>query len=161
MTATTNLIRSSCAVASNKKVELISRSAQPFFVRWIQIQKPLQSSPKKLSFSGAMKTVRFFTIPFVAAFALLQPAKAVAAEAGKYLFILSGQSNMRGHRPDEAFTPAGKAAFEPQVVIVYANPAQVMRLVTRFSDSRIGSMRMNHSSTSLNTSSVPHRQQNG
>ena len=26
--------------------------------------------------------------------------------------------------------PAGKAAFEPQVVIVYANPAQVMRLVT-------------------------------
>ena len=118
MTATTNLIRSSCAVASNKKVELISRSAQPFFVRWIQIQKPLQSSPKKLSFSGAMKTVRFFTIPFVAAFALLQPAKAVAAEAGKYLFILSGQSNMRGHRPDEAFTPAVKAALGDKNVIV-------------------------------------------
>ena len=42
-------------------------------------------------------------------FSLLQPAE--AAEDGKHLFILSGQSNMQGHRPDEAFTPAVKAAL--------------------------------------------------
>ena len=28
----------------------------------------------------------------------------------KYLFILSGQSNMQAHRPDEAFTPAVEKA---------------------------------------------------
>ena len=30
---------------------------------------------------------------------------AQADDHGKHLFILSGQSNMQGHRPDEAFTP--------------------------------------------------------
>ncbi len=29
-----------------------------------------------------------------------------ADETGKHLFVLSGQSNMQGHRPAEAFTPA-------------------------------------------------------
>ena len=37
---------------------------------------------------------------------------------GKHLFILSGQSNMAGHRPDEAFTPAVEAAFGKENVIV-------------------------------------------
>ena len=49
-------------------------------------------------------------------FSLLQPAG--AAEGGKHLFILSGQSNMQGHRPDEAFTPAVKAALGKDNVIV-------------------------------------------
>ena len=35
-----------------------------------------------------------------------------------HLFILSGQSNMQGHRPDEAFTPAVEAEFGPENVIV-------------------------------------------
>lgn len=30
---------------------------------------------------------------------------------GKHLFILSGQSNMQGHRPDEAFTPTVEKAL--------------------------------------------------
>lgn len=37
---------------------------------------------------------------------------------GKHLFILSGQSNMQGHRPQEAFTPAVEAAFGAANVIV-------------------------------------------
>lgn len=42
-----------------------------------------------------------------------------AANAGKHLFILSGQSNMHGHRPDEAFTPAVvKALGKDRVVVV-------------------------------------------
>jgi len=42
---------------------------------------------------------------------------ASAAEA-KHLFILSGQSNMQGHRPDEAFTPAVSQALGKDRVIV-------------------------------------------
>jgi len=37
---------------------------------------------------------------------------------GKHLFVLSGQSNMQGHRPQEAFTPAVEAAFGAENVIV-------------------------------------------
>ena len=36
----------------------------------------------------------------------------------KHLFILSGQSNMQGHRPDEAFTPTVGKAFGKDNVIV-------------------------------------------
>ncbi|TWT46973.1 hypothetical protein KOR42_43170 [Thalassoglobus neptunius] len=36
----------------------------------------------------------------------------------KHLFILSGQSNMQGHRPDEAFTPAVEEALGAENVIV-------------------------------------------
>jgi len=43
---------------------------------------------------------------------------AAAADSGKHLFILSGQSNMQGHRPDEAFTPAVKKALGKDQVIV-------------------------------------------
>ena len=39
-------------------------------------------------------------------------------EAGKHLFILSGQSNMGGHRPEEAFTPAVSKTFGKENVIV-------------------------------------------
>ena len=42
----------------------------------------------------------------------------VSGEDGKHLFILSGQSNMAGHRPDEAFTPAVEEALGKENVIV-------------------------------------------
>jgi len=41
-----------------------------------------------------------------------------AGEEGKHLFILSGQSNMQGHRPEEAFTPAVEEALGKENVIV-------------------------------------------
>lgn len=41
-----------------------------------------------------------------------------AETAEKHLFILSGQSNMQGHRPDEAFTPAVEKAFGKENVVV-------------------------------------------
>jgi len=41
-----------------------------------------------------------------------------AAEEGKHLFILSGQSNMQGHRPNEAFNPTVEKAFGTESVIV-------------------------------------------
>ena len=63
-----------------------------------------------------MKSLRFYSIAFAAMLSLLQPAE--SAEDGKHLFILSGQSNMQGHRPDEAFTPAVKAALGKDNVIV-------------------------------------------
>jgi hypothetical protein len=40
------------------------------------------------------------------------------AEEGKHLFILSGQSNMQRHHPDEAFTPAVQKALGKDNVIV-------------------------------------------
>jgi len=63
-----------------------------------------------------MKSLRYFSITFVATLVLLQPAE--AAGEGKHLFILSGQSNMQGHRPNEAFTPTVKAALGDNKVIV-------------------------------------------
>ena len=65
-----------------------------------------------------MKPLLLFTFVSIASFALLQSTGASAAETGKHLFILSGQSNMQGHRPDEAFTPAVKAALGNDKVIV-------------------------------------------
>ncbi len=41
-----------------------------------------------------------------------------AEEAGHHLFVLSGQSNMQGHRPEEAFTPAVEKALGKDHVIV-------------------------------------------
>lgn len=41
-----------------------------------------------------------------------------ADETGKHLFVLSGQSNMQGHQPDEAFTPAVAEVFGKDNVIV-------------------------------------------
>jgi hypothetical protein len=42
-----------------------------------------------------------------------------AEHHAKHLFILSGQSNMQGHRPDEAFTPTvEKALGEDKVIVI-------------------------------------------
>ena len=43
---------------------------------------------------------------------------ALADDHGKHLFVLSGQSNMQGHRPDEAFTPMVEKALGKEKVIV-------------------------------------------
>jgi len=53
-----------------------------------------------------------------AAAACLLAAGMASAEDGKHLFILSGQSNMQGHRPQEAFTPAVEKALGKDNVIV-------------------------------------------
>ena len=42
----------------------------------------------------------------------------VSKQEGKHLFILSGQSNMEGLKPEESFTPAVKEKFGEENVIV-------------------------------------------
>ena len=56
-------------------------------------------------------------ISFVFLFSLLIPT-VDAGDGKKHLFILSGQSNMAGHRPNEAFIPAVEEAFGKESVIV-------------------------------------------
>ena len=50
-------------------------------------------------------------------------------QEGKHLFILSGQSNMEGLRPEESFTPAIKDEFGEENVIIeeYAKGGQPIR----------------------------------
>ena len=56
---------------------------------------------------------------FLSLAAVLGFASLVSAGEGIHLFVLSGQSNMAGHRPEEAFTPAiEKALGKENVVIV-------------------------------------------
>jgi len=43
---------------------------------------------------------------------------ASSADPGKHLFLLSGQSNMAGLRPEESFTPTVEQAFDGNVIIV-------------------------------------------
>jgi len=49
---------------------------------------------------------------------ILVGMSSMATEKGKHLFILSGQSNMQGHRPQEAFTPAVEKVLGKGNVIV-------------------------------------------
>jgi hypothetical protein len=60
-----------------------------------------------------MKTL--FTVALIA---LIPLASLHAADNGKHLFILSGQSNMVGLDPQVSFTPAVEAAFGKDNVIV-------------------------------------------
>ncbi|MFK7909653.1 MAG: sialate O-acetylesterase [Akkermansiaceae bacterium] len=48
--------------------------------------------------------------------AIVSPA--IADEEGKHLFILSGQSNMAGMKPEVSFTPAVSKAFGKENIIV-------------------------------------------
>ena len=52
-----------------------------------------------------------------------------AKQEGKHLFILSGQSNMAGLRPEESFTPAIEAEFGKRNVIIvkFARGGQPIR----------------------------------
>ena len=56
------------------------------------------------------------TTPFILSLVLCLAAG--AEHHAKHLFILSGQSNMQGHRPDEAFTPTVEKALGKDKVIV-------------------------------------------
>ncbi|MEO1614350.1 MAG: sialate O-acetylesterase [Planctomycetota bacterium] len=59
------------------------------------------------------------TLPVLGSLLLLLIVPSVAfAEESVHLFVLSGQSNMQGHRPEEAFTPAVEAAFGKENVLV-------------------------------------------
>ncbi len=68
--------------------------------------------------------MRFHHLKYLCAAVVFSLASASAtepAEAGKHLFILSGQSNMAGLDPDISFTPAVEAAFGKENVIVVKN----------------------------------------
>ena len=57
--------------------------------------------------------------PFVLLYCLVCTLlSALAGDHQKHLFILSGQSNMQGHRPDEVFTPMVQEALGRERVIV-------------------------------------------
>ncbi len=62
-----------------------------------------------------MKNSKITAACFVA---FLISSTAAFADESVHLFVLSGQSNMNGHRPDEAFTPAVTKAFGAQNVVV-------------------------------------------
>ena len=74
----------------------------------------LLSAPQSHTSAPLMKPILRFTS---LAILCLIPA-VVSADNAKHLFILSGQSNMAGHRPDEAFTPAVSKALGAHHVIV-------------------------------------------
>lgn len=59
-----------------------------------------------------MKTAPLFVLSFFLCIL------AQAEHHAKHLFILSGQSNMQGHRPNEAFTPTVEKALGKDKVIV-------------------------------------------
>ena len=61
---------------------------------------------------------RFSSLLLVALFHLAPLESSFSGEEKKHLFILSGQSNMAGHRPEEAFIPAVEEAFGKENVIV-------------------------------------------
>lgn len=61
---------------------------------------------------------RFSSLLLVALFHLAPLESSLSGEEKKHLFILSGQSNMAGHRPEEAFIPAVEEAFGKENVIV-------------------------------------------
>lgn len=60
--------------------------------------------------------VSFFAAMFV--FVVNKTCSGMDSEQGVHLFILSGQSNMQGHRPQEAFLPAVQKEFGEKGVIV-------------------------------------------
>lgn len=63
---------------------------------------------------------KFRSSLYATAFSAILALFALNASAAdsKHLFILSGQSNMQGHRPDEAFTPAVSKTLGKDKVIV-------------------------------------------
>ena len=84
------------------------------------LKKKLPPDPKKKRRTPELKTNLFFMtvhVPFC--FILLSVCSVCLGDShAKHLFILSGQSNMQGHRPDEAFTPAVEKALGKSKVIV-------------------------------------------
>ena len=54
----------------------------------------------------------------IVSFSLIAASNQAIAQEGKHLFILSGQSNMAGLKPEESFLPTVEAAFGKNKVIV-------------------------------------------
>ena len=54
----------------------------------------------------------------IVSFSLMAAFKQAIAQEAKHLFILSGQSNMAGLKPEESFLPTVEAAFGKNKVIV-------------------------------------------
>jgi hypothetical protein len=54
----------------------------------------------------------------IVSFSLMAASKQAIAQEAKHLFILSGQSNMAGLKPEESFLPTVEAAFGKNKVIV-------------------------------------------
>jgi hypothetical protein len=69
--------------------------------------------------------MKFKTAIFLALIACVT----MSCNSGKHLFILSGQSNMAGLKPEESFTPAVEEAFgrENVIVVKYARGGQPIR----------------------------------
>lgn len=71
---------------------------------------------------GTGKRLRFSPLVFIAVVVVAQccclPLHAENDGVGANLFILSGQSNMAGMKPEESFTPAVEKAFGKENVIV-------------------------------------------
>ncbi|WP_338357791.1 sialate O-acetylesterase [Yeosuana marina] len=66
-----------------------------------------------------IKTMKAKTIVSVSLIAIIIMSSFVLKQEGKHLFILSGQSNMEGLRPEESFTPTIKERFgEGNVIVV-------------------------------------------
>jgi len=65
-----------------------------------------------------MRTLQSLLPAILGTALLFSAGNTFADPEGKHLFILSGQSNMQGHRPDEAFTPAVEKALGKENVIV-------------------------------------------
>ncbi len=61
--------------------------------------------------------MKIISLSAACTFALLA-MNAGTSDTGKHLFILSGQSNMQGHRPEEAFAPAVEAALGKENVMI-------------------------------------------
>ncbi len=54
----------------------------------------------------------------IVSFSLMSASKQAIAQEAKHFFILSGQSNMAGLKPEESFLPTVEAAFGKNKVIV-------------------------------------------
>jgi len=94
--------------STKKEMIGLTKQWRPFSIDLAVAKQP--ASPAALVFS--MYSAGTFELADISLREDLSP------ETDKHLFILSGQSNMQGHRPDEAFAPTVKAAFGRRNVIV-------------------------------------------
>jgi lysophospholipase L1-like esterase len=84
------------------------------------MQWPIRISIKanQMKHYGKSTAIILFAIFFVAVAGNLSAQNKPNPDAGKHLFILSGQSNMAGLKPEESFRPTVEAAFGKENVIV-------------------------------------------
>ena len=73
---------------------------------------------KLVEYAHTPKCLSFFCVVFIAGFSVPHAAFASQSDSAHHLFILSGQSNMAGLRPEESFIPNVEEAFGKDHVIV-------------------------------------------